>query len=238
MQGGRWVPSGGQQRMAGWLVFLCFWNLSTMVSCDRAPREPSGRAPSTAPSAETTEDTGVTEDAESKTGDGGEEQPDSDVEAEACVVPLLDPPPPAVAPVDDCPEDPNGRPEMPFGTVTFPETPDAPELRVELALTSADQTHGLMFRPVLGDQEGMLFSWTNEQTRSFWMRNTCLALDMLFVQSDGTVSKILQNVPPMNRIPRRSDPCAVAHVLEVRAGWTKAYGVKPGQKMLVSGPEN
>lgn len=212
--------------MVGRIFVLLVWNLSVIVSCDRAPREPTDPVPSPTPGAEPT------------TGDGGNDQPDVEPASNACIVPLQDPPPPDVAPVDDCPEDPDGRPEMPLGKVAFPEAPDAPELRVELALTSTHQRHGLMYRPTLGDEEGMLFSWNSEQARSFWMRNTCLALDMLFIQADGTISKVLENVPPMNTTPRRSDPCAVAHVLEVRAGWTKTYGVKPGQKMLVTGPQN
>lgn len=213
-------------------LILCAWNLSVLTACDRAPREPAEPAPTPAPATEPA----PTDEDEPTPGGGGNEAPAP--ETEACVVPLEEPPPPEVAPVEDCPEDPAGRPEMPFGTVTFPEADDAPHLRVELALTPSHQSHGLMYRPSLGDEEGMLFSWNTEQTRSFWMKNTCLALDMLFIQADGTVSKILENVPPMNTAHRRSDPCAVAHVLEVRAGWTRTYGVKPGQKMLVSASEN
>ncbi len=209
-------------------LILCAWNVSLLGGCDRAPREPVEPATSPAPAA-------PDEEIPSPTG-GTNESPDADLDA--CVVPLVEPPPPEVAPVEDCPEDPDGRPEMPFGTVTFPEAEEAPVLQVELALTPSHQAHGLMYRPSLADDEGMLFSWNHEQTRSFWMKNTCLALDMLFIQADGTVSKILENVPPMNTAHRRSDPCAAAHVLEVRAGWTRAYGVKPGQKMLVSAPED
>lgn len=217
--------------MVGQLALLCVWNLSTIVACDRAPREPAGGARQVTPG-----DQGARDD-ETIAGSGGNEETPPEP-SDACVVPLQEPPPPDVAPVAECPNDPDGRPEMPFGTVKFPEAPEAPELRVELALTSTHQTHGLMYRPTLSDEEGMLFSWNAEQARSFWMKNTCVALDMLFIQADGTISKILENVPPMNTLPRRSDPCAVAHVLEVRAGWTRIYGVKPGQKMQVSGPSN
>lgn len=226
----RWDKSGDRVGMVGQLALFCVWNLSTIVACDRAPREPSGGAQTTVPDSQPTIDDEVT------AGSGGGEEPEP--ASDACVVPLAEPPPPDVGPVAECPEDPDGRPEMPFGTVSFPGAPEAPTLRVELALTSAHQSHGLMYRPTLSDEEGMLFSWNAEQARSFWMKNTCLALDMLFIQADGTISKILENVPPMNTLPRRSDPCAVAHVLEVRAGFTRIYGVKPGQKMLVSAPGN
>jgi uncharacterized protein len=166
---------------------------------------------------------------------GGTQEPST---APACVVPLADPPPPEVGPVDSCPPDPEGRPHMPYGTVTFPDAPRAPELTVELALTSDHQSHGLMFRPTLSDSEGMLFSWSDERQRFFWMRNTCLALDMLFIAKDGTIAGILENVPPMNDRPQRTVRCPAAHVLEVRAGWTRTYGVMPGQKMVAHPQSN
>jgi hypothetical protein len=64
------------------------------------------------------------------------------------------------------------------------------------------------------------------------MRNTCLALDMLFIDQDGIISGILEQVPPMNETSRRIN-CLSAHVLEVRAGWTRTYGVSPGQKITI-----
>jgi uncharacterized membrane protein (UPF0127 family) len=55
-----------------------------------------------------------------------------------------------------------------------------------------------------------------------------MALDMLFIDEAGVISGILRQVPPWNQ-QTRSIPCPVAHVLEVRAGWTEQYGVIPGQ---------
>ncbi len=121
---------------------------------------------------------------------------------------------------------------MPDGTIRFLDSQNAPELKVEVALTTAHRNHGLMFRPQLTDKQGMLFSWRQEDKRSFWMKNTCLALDMLFIAKNGTIVGILEQVPPMN-LDSRSVPCRAAHVLEVRAGWTRAYGVKPGQRISI-----
>src|SRR5690606_10400156 len=132
----------------------------------------------------------------------------------------------------------DGRPVMPYAVGTFPEAPRAPALTVELALTADRQAHGLMYRPMLTDSEGMLFTWQDERQRFFWMRNTCLALDMLFIAKDGTIAGILENVPPMNDRPQRTVPCPAAHVLEVRAGWTRTYGVSPGQKMVAQPQAN
>ena len=124
---------------------------------------------------------------------------------------------------------------MPRGQVTFIDATGAPRIEVELAQNDADRQHGLMFRPTLSDEEGMLFSWADEKPRSFWMKNTCLALDMLFVDGNGVIVGILEQVPPWNQTPRRI-PCPAAHVLEVRAGWSREKGVAPGQHIQVELP--
>ncbi len=127
---------------------------------------------------------------------------------------------------------------MPVGTVTFDEATKknddgrAPEVTVELAQNDDDRAHGLMYRPTLGDEEGMLFSWPYSAPRSFWMKNTCLALDMLFIDSKGFVVGILEQVPPWNESSRRVS-CPAAHVLEVRAGFTRDHGITPGQHVTI-----
>lgn len=117
---------------------------------------------------------------------------------------------------------------MPIGTIRFPGT-RAPALDCELAQNDQHRSHGLMFRPTLSENEGMLFSWAAEGPRSFWMHNTCLALDMLFIDEHGFVVGILEEVPPWNEQPRRVS-CPAKHVLEVRAGWAREYGVAPGAR--------
>lgn len=213
----------GKANKTLWTVaILCIWNCAGLAACDRAPREPSEAIAAGDPSPPASGGRGSS----SPGGSGG-------APSDACVVPLYEPPPPEVSSLESCPVDPDGRPEMPMGTIQFPDSPEAPTLKVELALNNEDRQHGLMYRPELSDEEGMLFSWTTEEQRHFWMKNTCLALDMLFVDMDGTIAGILENVPPWNVSPTRTIPCPVAHVLEVRAGWTRAHGVKPGQKLVV-----
>jgi uncharacterized membrane protein (UPF0127 family) len=85
-----------------------------------------------------------------------------------------------------------------------------------------------MYRTHLGADQGMLFSWEREEPRSFWMRNTCIPLDMLFIAKDGTVVGILEQVPTLNTLPREI-PCPAQHVLELNAGWARQHGVEPGQ---------
>jgi uncharacterized membrane protein (UPF0127 family) len=121
---------------------------------------------------------------------------------------------------------------MPRSTVRFPEAPGSPTLDVEVASTDLHRAHGLMYRPQLAELEGMLFTFDAETVHAFWMQNTCLALDMLFIDSEGFVVGVLEQVPPWNTA-RRSVRCASTHVLEVRAGWTRDHGVAPGQRVIL-----
>lgn len=149
-----------------------------------------------------------------------------------CVVPRVEPPAPVAPPAARCPADPTGNLELRMGAVQFSEAPDAPRIAVELALDDAARTRGLMYRTQLDADAGMLFSWDREQPRSFWMLNTCIPLDMLFIAGDGTIVGILEQVPTLNTAPR-GVPCAAQHVLEVNAGWTRQHGVVPGQKVTI-----
>jgi uncharacterized protein len=80
----------------------------------------------------------------------------------------------------------------------------------------------------------MLFSWTAESARTFWMHNTCIPLDMLFIAADGFITGILEQVPTLNDDPR-GVPCPAAHVLELNAGWTRAHGVRAGMRAVIEG---
>jgi uncharacterized protein len=79
---------------------------------------------------------------------------------------------------------------------------------------------------------GMLFSWETEQVQAFWMKNTCIPLDMLFVAKDNTIAGILEQVPTLNEASR-SIPCPVAHVLEVNAGYCRKHGIRAGQRIAL-----
>jgi uncharacterized protein len=101
-------------------------------------------------------------------------------------------------------------------------------VEVELARTELEKERGLMYRTKLPDAQGMLFSWNGvEEPRMFWMRNTCIPLDMMFIARDGTITGILEQVPTLNDEPR-GVPCPAAYVLEVNAGWSRAHGIQPG----------
>src|SRR5262249_35566040 len=72
---------------------------------------------------------------------------------------------------------------------------------VELALDDTHRSHGLMFRKRLGPYQGMLFDFFLEMPVSFWMKNTLIPLDMLFIAADGTIRHIQANAVPMTTDP-------------------------------------
>ena len=149
-----------------------------------------------------------------------------------CVVPMAAEPTPRAPRAAHCPAD-TGKPgELSHGYVTFENAPGAPRIDVELARSEPEKERGLMFRTRLPDDQGMLFSWNNEEPRNFWMHNTCIPLDMMFIAADGTIAGILEQVPTLND-DARGVPCPAAHVLEVNAGWSRAHGVKPGMTVRI-----
>jgi uncharacterized membrane protein (UPF0127 family) len=116
--------------------------------------------------------------------------------------------------------------------VAFPDAPEKPRIKVELARDALARTRGLMYRTRMPEEQGMLFSWPEDSVQSFWMRNTCIPLDMLFIARDGVIVGILEQVPTLNE-RARSVPCPVAHVLEVNAGWSRRHGVRAGQRVTI-----
>lgn len=107
--------------------------------------------------------------------------------------------------------------------------------RVELADTPQEQARGLMFRTELGDREGMLFPSDLPGVRSFWMKNTPLSLDIIFVGMDGRILNIAANTVPysLDSIPSAGITSAV---LELRGGRAAALGIGPGDKVEWSLP--
>lgn len=151
---------------------------------------------------------------------------------QGCVVPSPAEAPPPAAPAASCPADPTGPPELAWGAVTFVDAPQSPRIRVELAESDPTRARGLMYRTALEQDQGMLFVFPDEQRRSFWMKNTCIPLDMLFIDRSGTIVGIVENVPTLSRAPR-GVPCPAAYVLEVNAGWTREQGVFAGQRLEI-----
>ncbi|ANK12662.1 DUF192 domain-containing protein [Erythrobacter neustonensis] len=102
--------------------------------------------------------------------------------------------------------------------------------RVEVADTPEAQARGLMFRTALGDNEGMIFPSDAPEPRSFWMKNTPLSLDIIFIGPDGRILNIAANTVPYSLDSVQSKGAASA-VLELRAGRAAALGIVAGDKV-------
>ncbi len=98
---------------------------------------------------------------------------------------------------------------------------------VELAENEAERSKGLMFRRELPAGQGMLFDFHQEQEVSFWMQNTYISLDMVFIRGDGRILRIAENTEPLStRLIPSGGP--VRAVLEVIAGTSRKLGIAPG----------
>lgn len=102
--------------------------------------------------------------------------------------------------------------------------------KVEVARTAAEQSKGLMFRTALGPDEGMIFPMDPPRHAAFWMRNTVIPLDIIFIGPDGRILNIAANAVPYSE---RSLPSAgeVKGVLELRGGRAAELGIVPGDKV-------
>jgi uncharacterized protein len=99
---------------------------------------------------------------------------------------------------------------------------------VELADTPDLQAKGLMERESLCQNCGMLFVFPIEQVQSFWMENTSISLDMIFIDKSGKVVKIHSNTTPFQRYPTYNSIDPVTYTLEVNAGWSQSNSIFEG----------
>ena len=104
------------------------------------------------------------------------------------------------------------------------------KFEVEVVTTPETRAQGLMFRKAMPTNAGMLFIYPGEQAVSFWMKNTLIPLDMLFVKADGSIAHIAHNAVPMDETPIDSG-AAVKAVLEINGGTANALGIKEGDKV-------
>ncbi|TBW33704.1 DUF192 domain-containing protein [Siculibacillus lacustris] len=102
---------------------------------------------------------------------------------------------------------------------------------VELVDTEATRGQGLMFRTQMATDHGMLFDFRREEPVYFWMKNTYLPLDMVFIRADGTIRSIAKDTTPLSEAPIGSGG-PVRYVLEVVAGTAARLGVAPGDRVV------
>jgi uncharacterized membrane protein (UPF0127 family) len=104
------------------------------------------------------------------------------------------------------------------------------KFQVEVAASPLDQAKGLMFRTEMGPGEGMIFPREQLAQASFWMKNTPLSLDIIFIGTDGRISNIAANTVPYSLESVTSDGIAAA-VLELNAGRAQELGIVAGNKV-------
>ncbi len=104
---------------------------------------------------------------------------------------------------------------------------------LELAVSVKEMTRGLMYRKSMKKDWGMLFIYDDVRVRSFWMKNTLIPLDMLFIDEKGIVQGIVENAEPKTELARGVDKPA-KYVLELLAGQAKALGIHAGDRMALT----
>jgi uncharacterized membrane protein (UPF0127 family) len=102
--------------------------------------------------------------------------------------------------------------------------------QVEMALTPEQQMVGLMFRPKVGPDEGMLFDWGTPRESAMWMRNTITSLDMVFIAADGRIHRIAERTVPLSLATVESRG-PVRATLELAAGTAERLNLRVGDKV-------
>lgn len=119
---------------------------------------------------------------------------------------------------------------LPVSDLTIATAHGPVHFTVELANTDESRRRGLMFRKHMAADHGMLFDFSRPGYQAFWMKNTILPLDMIFIRGDGTISSIAADTKPYSLAPVRSQE-RVQAVLEINGGRAAALGIMPGQRV-------
>lgn len=106
------------------------------------------------------------------------------------------------------------------------------EIILEVADTESELEYGLMNRTFLGAEEGMLFVFGNSQQRTFWMQDTYIPLDIIFINDAKMIVTIYQNTEPLNTEVHYPSGTPVRYAIEVNGGWAERHNVKVGDKVL------
>jgi len=124
-----------------------------------------------------------------------------------------------------------------LGTLAIFENPDGTRasFRVEIAATPEQRERGLMFRRELEADRGMVFVFPQEEVQTFWMKNTYIPLDMIFLASDGRVVGIVENARPLTLDPRTVE-AAAGMVVEIPAFGARRAGIRPGSRARFDPP--
>jgi hypothetical protein len=119
------------------------------------------------------------------------------------------------------------------GTLTFVSQQNQEPIKqidIEVKRDDYERAEGMMWRKSMEDSQGMLFIMDAPEPQTFWMRNTYIPLDIMFVAQDNTILNIRKNAPPQTLSPQSSEGNAL-YVVEVNGGFSDKYGVKAGDKI-------
>jgi uncharacterized membrane protein (UPF0127 family) len=125
--------------------------------------------------------------------------------------------------------DPRAQTGLRIVPLTIVSHTGAHHFTVEVAATPDQQERGLMFRHSLAGDRGMIFPYDPPQEVGFWMKNTLIPLDIIYIRANGTIARIA-NAQAMDITPLPSGE-PVALVLEIRGGRAAELGIKPGDKV-------
>jgi uncharacterized membrane protein (UPF0127 family) len=108
------------------------------------------------------------------------------------------------------------------------------QFNIEIARTPAEQAQGLMFREEMPQFNGMLFTYDRPHSVSFWMKNTLIPLDMLFIDETGVVKRVHRNAVPLDTTPIFGGD-EVQYVLEINGGLANMLNLSEGAEMRYIG---
>lgn len=132
----------------------------------------------------------------------------------------------------------DGLPDVDYATVYTEDLTIRPKdggtdhpFHVEIAATPDEMMRGLMFRQSMPEDHGMLFLFAQDAERNFWMKDTVIPLDIIFIRADGIIHHIHENAVPYDETPVSSNG-PVRTVLELNGGTAARLGIKPGDTVL------
>lgn len=127
------------------------------------------------------------------------------------------------------------QPTLPMATVTLTSPSGPVQVLAEIADEPEERSRGLSFRPSLAEGSGMLFVFNDETVREFWMKDTLIPLDVIFIDGDLVVVHIVPGAVPCEAdpCPRYSSGVPVRYALEVNADFAQVHGIRVGAAVTI-----